>query len=274
MSTKSKAKSKDLPRPPSAYSLTKYRTAPPELALCSHSDRIPGLDADTCKICQMAWPHKAVSGRVSYHGISLGDETLLGAIAPKPEIKPPVEIFPNFLNQADGYRLFNKSKQCEWQRNKISMGGKVIPVPRDEVMYGDCAFSYSYSGVKLAAKPWPEWLSELKSRIEDETAYRFAVGIGNKYTSGKDFIGWHSDDKEGIPPRSAIASLTLGSRRKFKLRHKASGKTFDYELKSGTLLIMLPGCQEEWVHSVPKTAKNVGTRINWTFRQHKEAIAP
>ena len=81
MSTKSKAESKDLPRPPNAYSLTEYRTASPEIALCGHRERIPGLDADTCKVCQLAWPHKAVSGRVSYHRIRTADETLLEAIA-------------------------------------------------------------------------------------------------------------------------------------------------------------------------------------------------
>jgi alkylated DNA repair dioxygenase AlkB len=75
-----------------------------------------------------------------------------------------------------------------------------------------------------------------------------------------------------IGKRPAIASLSLGSTRKFKLRHKDNGETFDYQLESGALLIMLPGCQEDWVHAVPKTARPVGERINWTFRPHVEAI--
>lgn len=39
---------------------------------------------------------------------------------------------------------------------------------------------------------------------------------------------------------------------------------------SGSLLIMLPGSQEDWVYAVPKTGP-VGERINWTFRPHVEA---
>jgi hypothetical protein len=35
---------------------------------------------------------------------------------------------------------------------------------------------------------------------------------------------------------------------------------------------MLPGYQEDWVHAVPKTARPVGERINWTFKPHIEAI--
>jgi alkylated DNA repair dioxygenase AlkB len=69
-----------------------------------------------------------------------------------------------------------------------------------------------------------------------------------------------------------IASLSLGSTRKFKLRLKGSGETVDYHLESGSLLIMLPGCQEDWVHAVPKTAHPVGEQINWTFRPHVDAI--
>ncbi|MBC7972752.1 MAG: alpha-ketoglutarate-dependent dioxygenase AlkB [Verrucomicrobia bacterium] len=59
-----------------------------------------------------------------------------------------------------------------------------------------------------------------------------------------------------------MASLSLGSTRKFKLRHKGSGETVDYHLESGSLLTMLPGCQDDWVHAVPKTALPVSERIN------------
>lgn len=47
---------------------------------------------------------------------------------------------------------------------------------------------------------------------------------------------------------------------------------FNQHSGTGSLLIMLPGCQEEWVHAVPKTARPVGDRINWTFRPYVEAI--
>jgi alkylated DNA repair dioxygenase AlkB len=34
------------------------------------------------------------------------------------------------------------------------------------------------------------------------------------------------------------------------------------------LLVMQPGCQENFVHAVPKTAKACGERVNWTFRPY------
>jgi len=37
-------------------------------------------------------------------------------------------------------------------------------------------------------------------------------------------------------------------------------------LRSGSLLIMEPGVQENWVHQIAKTKVPVGVRINLTFR--------
>jgi 2OG-Fe(II) oxygenase superfamily len=79
-----------------------------------------------------------------------------------------------------------------------------------------------------------------------------------------------------IGKRPAIASLSLGSTRKFKLRHKESGETVDYQLESGSLLIMLPGCQEDWVHAVPKTpwANESTGRLDPMLRRFSKGEAP
>ena len=187
------------------------------------------------------------------------------------EIKPPVLFYSNFLNSADNLDWFHKSQQLEWTRGEINMYGKLIPVPREESLFGD-DLHYAYRGSQIKAAPWPEFLLEARDRIYALSGFKFNFAVGNRYLTGKDSIGWHSDDFPQIGKRPAIASLSLGSTRKFKLRHKESGETVDYQLESGSLLIMLPGCQEDWVHAVPKTARPVGERINWTFRPHVEAV--
>lgn len=188
------------------------------------------------------------------------------------EIKPPVQFYPNFLNSIDDLSWFQKSQQLEWTRSEISIYGKSIPMPRDESLFGDQDLSYEYRGSKIEAQPWPDFLLAARDRIQALSGYKFNFVVGNRYRTGKDSIGWHSDNFPQIGERPAIASLSLGSTRKFKLRHKDSGETVDYHLESGSLLIMLPGCQEDWMHAVPKTARPVGDRINWTFRPHVDAI--
>lgn len=187
------------------------------------------------------------------------------------ELKPLVQFYPNFLNSTDDFDWFQKSQNLGWSRGEISLYGKSIPVPRDESLFGD-DLHYEYRGTQIKAAPWPDFLLEARYRIQALSGYQFNFVVGNRYRTGKDSIGWHSDNFPQIGKRPAIASLSLGSTRKFKLRHKDSGETVDYQLESGSLLIMLPGCQEDWVHAVPKTARPVGDRINWTFRPHVEAI--
>lgn len=150
------------------------------------------------------------------------------------------------------------------------MYGKKIPVPREESLFGE-DFKYAYRGEIIKAEPWPDFLSEARNRIQELSSFTFNFAVGNRYLNGKDSIGWHSDDFSQIGKRPAVASLSLGSTRKFKLKHKESGKTADYKLESGSLLIMLPGCQDDWLHAVPKTSREVGERINWTFRPHIDA---
>lgn len=187
-------------------------------------------------------------------------------------IEVPVSFHPDFLSTKEIKSLFKKSQNIEWARGEISMYGKKIPVPREESLFGD-DFNYAYRGVKIKAEPWPDFLLDLRNRIQLMSGFNFNFAVGNRYVTGKDSIGWHSDDFPQIGKRPPVASLSLGSTRRFKLKHKATGKIVDYDLESGALLIMLPGCQDDWLHAVPKTAKEVGERINWTFRPHIDAVS-
>lgn len=188
----------------------------------------------------------------------------------KGKVDPPVQFYPHFLDPASDADWFEKSRELEWTRGEINMYGKRIPVPREESLFGD-DFNYEYRGVTIKAKPWPDFLLKIRNRIQSLSGFSFNFAVGNRYLTGKDSIGWHSDNFPQIGQRPAIASLSLGSTRKFKLRHKDYRETIDYELGSGSLLIMLPGCQEDWEHTVPKTAQSVAERINWTFRPHIDA---
>ena len=81
-------------------------------------------------------------------------------------------------------------------------------------------------------------------------------------------MGWHSDDEPELGRDPCIASLSLGSERRFLLRHKTQSNlpTSQYLLGDGDLLIMQGKTQHYWKHQIPKTRRPVGPRINITFR--------
>ncbi|MCC5653197.1 alpha-ketoglutarate-dependent dioxygenase AlkB [Nostoc sp. XA013] len=180
----------------------------------------------------------------------------------------PVTYYPDFLSQELANELYQDCLKLEWQQNQIRIAGKTMPVPRLECIYGDGGCDYLYSN-SVFLKPlwWTEALSSLRDRITALTGYKFRIVIGNQYRSGQDSIGWHADNEPSMGSNPAIASVSLGSCRKFQIKPR-DGKPTDFWLEHGSLLVMHPGCQSTHLHQVPKTNKVVSTRINLTFRPH------
>jgi alkylated DNA repair dioxygenase AlkB len=87
-------------------------------------------------------------------------------------------------------------------------------------------------------------------------------------------MGWHSDDEPELGPRPTIASVSLGARRRFLLRHRASGLRWSVELGEGDLLVMRDESQSDYRHAVPKTMRALGPRMNLTFRCFHPLGAP
>ncbi|MEH2002583.1 MAG: alpha-ketoglutarate-dependent dioxygenase AlkB [Nostoc sp.] len=187
-----------------------------------------------------------------------------------PESSPvlPVSYYPDFLNLEQANELYQHCLKLEWQQNQIRIAGKTMPVPRLECLYGDKGCDYLYSNsVFLKPLIWTEKLGELRDSITALTGHKFRIVIGNQYRSGQDSIGWHADTDSSMGLSPAIASVSLGSCRKFQIKPR-DGKPTDFWLEHGSLLVMHPGCQSTHLHQVPKTNKVVSTRINLTFRPH------
>ena len=92
----------------------------------------------------------------------------------------------------------------------------------------------------------------------------------HKYRTGFDYINWHSDREA---KDTYICGLSFGGVRKLGFRMiKKHEKKWHYDLASGSLYIMYPGCQNYFQHRIMKTVAKVqpAPRISFTFRQEKE----
>ena len=133
---------------------------------------------------------------------------------------------------------------------------------------------------KCTPRPIPSCLDALRQLVErtlnDGTSYNFV--LVNYYASGDDSISYHSDDERFLGSLPNIASLTLGARRDFLMKHKpAAGsggngskdKPLKIPLGSGDMVIMRGETQSNWLHSIPKRKgkSGEGGRINITFRK-------
>lgn len=184
----------------------------------------------------------------------------------------PAIFWADFLSKEDADELKRMClEQLEWRQNSFNrFGGAPIPLPRLEAIVARKPMVYSYSGqVDLQANFWPEFIRSLVERVELKTGYSFDVVIGNHYRSGKDHIGWHADKEPGMGASPAIASISLGTERKFQLRPKPDGPITTFILPHGSLLLMTPGCQQTHIHRLVQQPNLSGDRVNLTLRPWK-----
>jgi alkylated DNA repair dioxygenase AlkB len=111
-------------------------------------------------------------------------------------------------------------------------------------------------------------LLEIKQKIEAIRG-RYNYCLLNRYRSGQDSMGMHSDNEPEMG--NVIGSLSLGATRTFRIKHNKTKETRNFQVGNGTLIIMAGTMQQFWKHEVPKTTENVGERINLTFRWIGEA---
>ena len=178
-------------------------------------------------------------------------------------------FYPNFYSEAEAAELYQQLlQQTEWQQEHIKMFGKEVLVPRLVAWYGEEGAVYMYSGVRHVPLPFTTLLLKIRQKIEKTLQKQFNAVLLNRYRTGSDSMGWHSDNEPELGPEPVIASLSLGATRSFQLRHRQhKDQKIKLELNSGSLLIMAGQTQHFWQHQLPKTSKPVGERINLTFRK-------
>ncbi len=193
-----------------------------------------------------------------------------------PLLLPQADLLfdPAFLRPAEAQAfLALLTAEVAWEQRAIRIFGQEIPQPRLTAWYGDPAARYAYSGLSWEPRPWTAALRDLRQRTEAATGARFNSVLLNCYRDGRDSMGWHSDDEPELGPAPAIASLSLGATRRFRLRPRRGRPgagpghpPFALDLPAGSLLLMRGPTQQHWQHALPKTARPVGPRINLTFR--------
>ena len=154
----------------------------------------------------------------------------------------------------------------QWKNDEAIMYGKHIITRRKVAWYGDDNYAYTYSNTTKTAFRWTKELLEIKILVEAECGETFNSCLLNLYHNGEEGMSWHSDDEKALGKNTTIASLSLGAERRFLFRHKKSKETVSLMLENGSLLVMKGSTQTHWQHSLPKTKKVCGQRINLTFR--------
>jgi alkylated DNA repair dioxygenase AlkB len=139
-----------------------------------------------------------------------------------------------------------------WRSERREMYDRVVDVPRLYAVLPD-------DGPLL---PVIVAMRETLSQRYGETFTRISLGY---YRDGRDSVAWHGDYVARSLPNALVASVSLGTPRRFLFRPSGGGSSLGLSLGWGDLLVMGGSCQRTWQHSVPKV-RSAAPRIALMFR--------
>jgi alkylated DNA repair dioxygenase AlkB len=158
-------------------------------------------------------------------------------------------------------------REIVWRQDRIKIFGRTNPLPRLTAYYGDPGTAYKYSGIVNEPEPWTPTLLTLRKSLRDALGADFNAVLVNRYADGSQHMGYHADDEPELGPSPLIASLSFGATRRFLVKSCDGRERFALDLEDRSLLIMAGSFQLDYRHALAKTKRQVGLRINLTFRQ-------
>lgn len=181
--------------------------------------------------------------------------------------KPDIDWYPAWLTPERATALQAQLvDEVAWKQDSMRTPGGMMPFPRLTAWQGEPDAVYVYSGIRNEPGSWTKAVGELKAAAEATCGVRFNSVLLNRYRTGADSMGWHSDKEPELGREPVIASVSLGVARTFQLQHVKTRVVHTLELTHGSLLVMRGRTQLDWRHRVPKAPKIEGERINLTFR--------
>jgi len=154
---------------------------------------------------------------------------------------------------------------------EIVVFGKKCKQNRDVGFFSDVSEGYNYRKTNTKSKSLTENLKKMIEFINNVTGGNYNGILINRYSNGEDYIGAHSDDKNGLDPISGIVMVSYGQERIFRIRDKKTKKIVKNILTENYQIIQMTNeMQEKYTHEIPKEKKKNGIRYSFTFRNHNK----
>ena len=129
-----------------------------------------------------------------------------------------------------------------------------------EYTYGK-GFTRTYTSINMTPT-----ILKIMEYINKDTGATYDICFLNYYKSDKEHLGWHADDSPEMDEEHPIGVVSFGAERYIWVKGKnVTGNIPNedkYLLKNGSLFIMPPGFQKDYLHKIPKHDR--------TFRKYKK----
>lgn len=139
-----------------------------------------------------------------------------------------------------------------WRIGEEQIYDKVVPTPR------------MLAGIP-ADGPGHPLLEEIRQSLSERYGEEFVRVSMALYRDGRDSVAFHGDRIARTLPRALVATVSLGTPRKFLMRPRGGGASQAWKLGWGDLFVMGGSCQRTWQHGIPKVAR-AEPRLSIMFR--------
>ena len=162
-----------------------------------------------------------------------------------------VDYAPNWVTGQD--TLFAAlERETQWRTDRRWMYDRMVDTPR-------------LIATLPTDGPGHPLLEDIRTALSaryNETFHRITLAL---YRGGGDSVAFHGDTVARDMDHALVATVSLGTPRRFLLKPTAGGRSVSFPLGRGDLLVMGGTCQRTWRHSIPKVAHS-GPRIAIMFR--------
>ena len=169
-----------------------------------------------------------------------------------------VDHVPGWVSGHDA--LFDELERgLAWRRETMKMYDKTVVVPR------------LLAKVPLGGAGQP-LVDEMRKAISKHYREEFIYMTAALYRDGSDSVAFHGDTTARNMIEALVATVSLGSPRRFLMKPADGGPSISFALGRGDLVMMGGTCQRTWRHGIPKVA-HAGPRIAVMFRPVWTAIS-
>ncbi len=177
-------------------------------------------------------------------------------------------LFENVFSKEESDQYFERLQtEIVWRHEPIKIFGQSVMQPRLTAWCGEADKTYRYSGLLMTPQAWSPSLIEIKKRIETFAPVVFTNALLNFYRNERDSMGWHRDNEKELGLNPVIGSVSFGATRRFDFRHyNEKSLKCSVQLTNGSFLLMKGSTQHNWEHSIQKSSRPIGPRLNLTFR--------
>lgn len=186
-----------------------------------------------------------------------------------------VTYYENFVSKDIGKKIFDlvENQMLSEEIKRVNLNDSSYKLKRKTLVFVDNTISNlvipKIWGLNVTVLKFTPEILELKTAVEETTNYNFNICLVNYYSTGKNNIGWHSDNEEK-GDIECIASISLGASREFAFRIKGQKDILHkLQLNDCDLLVMDSGCQENYEHCLMPNKLITESRVNLTFRKFK-----